>query len=116
MPTIDQTYKKQNSFAEQTHDGQLKDVLPRIQKLDKNLSSLMLSDYRKAIVKNACDELLGRKVQDNSNPLFKLYPYNIEEIALLTDSELPALFILSLPLRYISSAFEAGSLSTLPSN
>jgi len=30
MPTIDQTYKKQNSFAELTHDGQLKDVLPRI--------------------------------------------------------------------------------------
>jgi len=89
MPTIDQTYKKQNSFAELTHDGQLKDVLPRIQKLDKNLSSLMLSDYQKAIIKNACDELLGRAVQDNSNPLFKLYPYNIEEIALLTDSELP---------------------------
>tara|TARA_Y100001960_G_scaffold331707_1_gene429584 strand:+ start:1065 stop:2216 length:1152 start_codon:yes stop_codon:yes gene_type:complete len=88
MPTIDQTYKKQNSFAEQTNDGQLKDVLPRIQKLDNNLSSLMLSDYQKAIVKNACDELLGRKVQ-HSNPLFKLYPYNIEEIALLTDSELP---------------------------
>jgi radical SAM protein with 4Fe4S-binding SPASM domain len=82
-------YKKQNSFAELTQYDHLKDVFPRIKRVYENLGSLRLSSYQKNIVKDSCDELFQNKKLDNSNPPFKLHPYNIHEISLLTDDELP---------------------------
>ena len=89
MPPTDKAYKKQNSFAGLTHHGQLKDFLSRIQKVYENLDSLKLSNYQKNIVKDSCDELFLNKIPDNSNPPFKLHSYNAQEIAFLTDDELP---------------------------
>ncbi len=88
LPT-DQIYRKQNSFAGLTHHAHLKDISPRILKVCENIDSLGLSNYQKSIVKDSCDELLENKIPDNGNPPFKLHPYNIQEITLLADNELP---------------------------
>jgi radical SAM protein with 4Fe4S-binding SPASM domain len=89
MSSTDQIYKKQNSFAVLTLHACLKDVSPRILKVCENLDSFRLSNYQKRIVKDSCDELFEKKMPDNGNVPFKLYPYNIEEINRLADDELP---------------------------
>ena len=51
-------YKKQDSFAELRHHLQLKNILPRIQKVYENLESLGISAYQKNIVKNLEKKIL----------------------------------------------------------
>lgn len=89
MSLTDQIYKKQNSFSGLILHDELKDVSPRILKVYENLDSYGLSNYQKGVVKDSCAELFEKKIPDNCNSPFKLYPYNIQEITRLTDEELP---------------------------
>ena len=83
-------YRKHNSFdAIQVQAPALQDVLTRVRQLEARLESLTLSEEMKAVVTQACRELLGTARPRLERSPFHLYPYVMEEISRLTEEELP---------------------------
>lgn len=81
-------YRKHNSFADMRHAApDAPGVLTRIQAAQSRLGETHLSVQDRAVVAQACDELLG-SVRD-LEPVFSLQPYVAQEISKLTDEELP---------------------------
>ena len=82
-------YQKHQSFVEIRQRKALHDILPRIQTLADHLDKSRLDDKAKAIVRQACTEILKGSESDDLKEAFKLYPNVIEEVDRLTDAELP---------------------------
>jgi len=89
MAQDQQVYKKHDSFVEVRHKENLEDALPRIQNLYGLLDGMELQPYRKKILKNACEEILGKSVPKDGQARFNLHSYTIAEMNRLQDSELP---------------------------
>ena len=85
----ERTYKKQDSFVGIRHQGPVGGGLDRIRTVQEKLPDLRLSDYQKAQVAAACDELLGRGPALDIRLPFTLQDYVMEEINRLPDEALP---------------------------
>jgi radical SAM protein with 4Fe4S-binding SPASM domain len=82
------TYQKYNSFVEIRHRKPLADVLPRIRQLRETVSATALSPEAQAVVLQACNELVG-SAGVLPGPAFTLHANVAQEIAALSDSDLP---------------------------
>jgi len=82
-------YRKHNSFADIRHRAGLQSVLPRIQNVLELVKTAGLSTARKAVVVQACEELLGDARKTGEHPAFELHTNVIAEMSRLTDEELP---------------------------
>ena len=71
------------------HSKSVRDVLPRLRQLSKNLNTLKLTSYQKDILGLALGEILNKALMQNESPLFCLHSFNIAEIEKLTEDELP---------------------------
>ena len=89
MSKSEPVYKKQNSFVEIHHSKSVRDVLPRLKQLSKNLKTLKITSYQKDILELALREIFDTTQVQNNLPLFCLHSFNIAEIEKLTDDELP---------------------------
>jgi len=85
----DVAYKKQDSFTGIRHHGRVPEVLTRIRTVYASLAQSGLSVYQQAMVREACEELLGLSPAHGDGPLFVLQTYVIEEIDRLPDAALP---------------------------
>ena len=85
----DTTYRKQDSFVGIRYHGPVADVLTRIRAVHGGLAGAGLSDYQRARVREACEELLGLAPAHGDGPPFTLQTYVIEEISRLSDAALP---------------------------
>lgn len=81
-------YEKLNSFAGIRQRQPVPDPLPRVRKVYEALPSLSLPTTRTEVVRQACEELLGTAPPADYPP-FTVHPNVAEEIARLTDEELP---------------------------
>lgn len=82
-------YRKHQSFIELHHKKPLENTLPRIERLREGLTALKEPGYRKTILQQAYDELLGRATNLQGHAPFAMHSNSIEEINRLTDEELP---------------------------
>ncbi len=85
----DATYKKQDSFVGIRYHGSVSDVLARIRTVGDGLAESGLSVSQQALVREACEELLGLAPVQGDGPPFALQSYVIEEINRLPDEALP---------------------------
>ncbi|MBI4596973.1 MAG: radical SAM protein [Candidatus Omnitrophica bacterium] len=81
-------YTKANSFADIRVRTTPEDMLKRIQQIPLRLEATAMSEAAKAVVRQACQELL-EPAEAAGPALFRLHPYIVDEIGRLSDEELP---------------------------
>src|SRR5277367_5170054 len=81
MPTPAKTYRKHNSFVAIRQKRPLSDARARLEKLLKSGPT--------GVVKQACEEALGVTAPPKGHEAFTLHDNVQEELARLTDAELP---------------------------
>jgi radical SAM protein with 4Fe4S-binding SPASM domain len=89
LATKREPYQKYDSFVGLRHSGPLGEVTDRVGRVRERLEQVGLSQPAKAVVRRACAELLGEPGAGAEGPRFTLHSYVVEEIAGVTDEELP---------------------------
>lgn len=84
-------YRKHNSFNAMRHRAASADVLARIRRLRDSPALADLSDEQRAVVRQACQELLDPPEDPTleGRTFFTLQSYVVEEISRLADAQLP---------------------------
>ena len=89
MATERGTYQKHDSFVGLRHSGPLGEVTERVRGLRDRLEHVALPPSSRDVVRRACAELLGEESGGDAGPRLTLHSYVVEEMARLTDDELP---------------------------